>query len=136
MYGASSNYYYDMQQMLWKLISNFLLWDKILDKIEQGKEKKRWIEKCYHSKLGQKNAVVKCRFVVSPMKTSVDCQGVIETWKVLEQTNVAFLFLFHEMQFTIIYEAIQFPHTLAYFFLIKGFISNQTVVHSLWESEI
>lgn len=57
------------------------------------------------------------------MKASVDCQDVIETWKVLEQTNVAFLFLFHEMQFTIIYE-------------VKGFVSNQTVVHSLREREI
>lgn len=84
----------------------------------------------------QWSCVVKCRFVVSLVKTSVDCQGVIETWKVLEQTNVAFLFLFHEMQFTIIYEVIQFPHTLAYSFLMKGFVLNQTVVHSLWESEI
>lgn len=57
------------------------------------------------------------------MKASVDCQDVIETWKVLEQTNVAFLFLFHEMQFKIIYE-------------VKGFVSNQTVVHSLREREI
>lgn len=55
MYGASNNYYYDMQQMLWKLI-NFLLRDKILEKIELGEEKKRWTEKCYHTKLGQKNA--------------------------------------------------------------------------------